>query len=279
MDVKNILENAQIPFREKGKDLVVSCFNPEHDDKNPSCHVDSVTGVFHCWSCGYSGNVHSELGAPIDELGMLRNKLRTAVKKARGLVVGHNIPDKAIPFSEEYRGIPASIYQEVEAFTYSLDKDFQNRIWFPLYNVQGKIVSFIGRDLLNEAENKYKIHPPEAPRPMFPSVPNPRNGHLILVEGVFDVLNLWAKGMRNVTACLGVSGVSKDDIELMKLFGVRSIDVMLDGDSAGKDGAKKLLTLITSVGIEGDTIELPPNLDPGKMTQEQVNELRELLYG
>ena len=35
----------------KGKDYVVSCLNPEHDDKNPSMRIDQITGIFNCFSC------------------------------------------------------------------------------------------------------------------------------------------------------------------------------------------------------------------------------------
>jgi len=33
------------------------CINPEHNDKNPSCGLHPNKQIFHCFSCGVSGNI------------------------------------------------------------------------------------------------------------------------------------------------------------------------------------------------------------------------------
>ena len=56
MNVEELLQSKHVPFMPKGKDYVVSCLSPEHDDSNPSMRIDQITGIFHCFSCGYKGN-------------------------------------------------------------------------------------------------------------------------------------------------------------------------------------------------------------------------------
>jgi len=48
MVVTEILDKHNIPFTVKGQDYVVSCLNPEHEDNNPSMHIDQQEGAFHC---------------------------------------------------------------------------------------------------------------------------------------------------------------------------------------------------------------------------------------
>ena len=34
-----------------------TCISPSHEDKNPSCGIVPGEDVFHCFSCGASGNI------------------------------------------------------------------------------------------------------------------------------------------------------------------------------------------------------------------------------
>ena len=52
----DLLTEKGIDFKVQGNDAVIKCLNPEHDDTNPSMRVDKITGVFHCFSCGFKGN-------------------------------------------------------------------------------------------------------------------------------------------------------------------------------------------------------------------------------
>jgi DNA primase len=63
MNVIDILNDRHIKYREAGKDYLVTCINPEHDDSNPSMRIDKVTGIFHCFSCGHKGNIFTKFGA------------------------------------------------------------------------------------------------------------------------------------------------------------------------------------------------------------------------
>ena len=51
MEAVKFLEEKGIDYTLSGKDAVIQCLNPEHDDNNPSMRVDKLTGMFHCFSC------------------------------------------------------------------------------------------------------------------------------------------------------------------------------------------------------------------------------------
>ena len=62
MTTEELLAEKQIDYRSSGKDFVIRCLNKDHDDTNPSMRVDKESGVFHCFSCGYKGQLHLHFG-------------------------------------------------------------------------------------------------------------------------------------------------------------------------------------------------------------------------
>ena len=46
MNVEDLLSKRNIHYTPKGRDFLVSCINPEHEDRNPSMRIDQITGVF-----------------------------------------------------------------------------------------------------------------------------------------------------------------------------------------------------------------------------------------
>ena len=75
MRVDEILQERNIDFKVSGRDYVIKCLNPEHDDKNPSMRVDNTTGIFHCFSCGFRGSIFKHFGAEANFLEIRRQKL------------------------------------------------------------------------------------------------------------------------------------------------------------------------------------------------------------
>ena len=65
----DLLSEKGIKFSVKGQDAIIACLNPEHDDNNPSLRVDRVTGIMHCFSCGFKVYLFTYFGAtdiPLD---------------------------------------------------------------------------------------------------------------------------------------------------------------------------------------------------------------------
>jgi len=288
MDVREVLDSNHIQYKFSVKDYIVQCFSPKHNDNSPSCHVDKLSGVFHCWSCGHAGNVYQEFGLTVQnqvnvKIDRLQQKISTLMW-SKPL----ELPLDAIPFTNAYRKISAETLKHFGAFT-SDDKDLgmEGRIIFPLTDINGDIRLFLGRYMYSDLDPRYKIYPEHTQIPLYPEIPEIYNGSIILVEGIFDLLNLYDKGLKNVVLCGGVHiGLVKKkakqakNIERLltyKYQGISTIYTMFDGDEAGR-GAAEGLKAYAGETFNIQTIGLDDERDPGNLTQEEVNKIKESLY-
>ena len=96
---------------------------------------------------------------------------------------------------------------------------FTGRIVFPIRDITGKIVAFNGRILGKNITNqpKYIFHPPRVKLPMFPTNVKPIKGRVILVEGIYDVINLHDKGLTNVCCCFGTNNINEDKLLMLSM--------------------------------------------------------------
>ena len=85
--------------------------------------------------------------------------------------------------------------------------------------------------------------------PLFPVV-EPIQGRIILVEGIFDVMNLHDKGLTNAVCCFGVKNVTEEKLQVLAVSGVEGVDIFLDNDEAGQGQAVKVRELCESVGLQ-----------------------------
>jgi DNA primase len=153
-----------------------------------------------------------------------------------------------------------------------------NRVVFPVTDITGRVVAFIGRDDTGTLSKKYYIHPSGSALPLFPQV-TPINSRIILVEGIFDMLNLHDKGLTNAVTSFGVTTVRDTSFDLLKLQGVEGIDILYDSDKAGIEGAKKVKDIAEKIDLDAKIHTLKDNKDPGELTINQVQKLKEVLYG
>lgn len=281
MNVINILDNRQLQYREAGKDYLIKCLNPEHDDNNPSMRVDKVTGIYHCFSCGDKGNIFTHFGATPNFVDIEVSKLQD---KIRELLSGTNLtmPADAVPFCRDYRGIQAATYMQVHAFTSNQEDEFRGRLIFPLYDLRGNIKVFMGRDLHSELKYKYMFYPENTAPPLFPASPEIWKSTLIIVEGVFDALNLMDKGCYNVICAFGTNTLVKNfrkRLDHFQILGVNKYYIMFDGDKAGTEAGKKLEDAMVKDGLNAEQVILPDGRDPGDLTEIEIINLMTGLYG
>ena len=76
MIAEDLLREKKIQYTLSGRDALIHCLNPEHDDNSPSMRVDKVTGIFHCFSCGYKGNLFTFYGAPASPLEVRMHRIK-----------------------------------------------------------------------------------------------------------------------------------------------------------------------------------------------------------
>jgi len=281
LNVIDILNDRQIKYKEAGKDYQIACINPEHEDSNPSMRIDKVTGVYHCFSCGYKGNIFQKFGAEPNFIDVKVSKLQD---KIRDLLSDKSLelPADAVPFNRDYRGISRHTYLEAKAFTSNSEDEFKDRVIFPITDIRNNIKVFIGRALHSEVESKYLFYPKHVTPPLFPAHPEIYKNSLILVEGVFDVLNMMDKGCYNVISAFGTHTLLKtykQKLSHYQILGVNKFYIMFDGDEAGRSAGEKLENVLNSNGFNAETIELPDGMDPGDLTEHDVATLMRGLYG
>ncbi len=119
----------------------------------------------------------------------------------------------------------------------------------PYKDVYGKIIGLVGRSLLNDKERadanipKYKNTQFEKKKHLFGLYEAKRAiiniGYAYVVEGQFDCIQAYNKGIENVIA-LGSSNMSMEQLLLLLRY-TNNIKLLLDNDEAGKSGRERIL--------------------------------------
>lgn len=274
MNVEELLQSKNIPFVPKGKDFVVSCLNPEHDDNNPSMRIDQITGIFHCFSCGFKGNVFMHFGEKASFLHLRRELVKKKIREKRAESVGLPFPRSALPYVGNWRNIKPETYRKFEAF--QEHEAFVGRIVFPIRDISGRIVAFNARHMTGGTP-KYLISPPGARMPLFPAKIDPIRASVILVEGIYDMINLHDKGLTNAVCCFGTRNINEEKLSILRLQGIEEAIVFFDGDEAGQTAAAKVQEMCENVDLLTRNINVV-DIDPGALTENQVEKLKDKLY-
>jgi len=279
MTVEELLQERKVNYKLSPADCIVSCLNPEHDDNNPSMRIDRITGVYNCFSCGFRGNIFNYYNAPSNPLDIRRQKVRQKIEEKRASSVGLKMPKNFMPYVGNWREITPETYKKFNAFLHP-DKPFTNRISFPIKDLTGRIVAFNCRTQSPTEVPKYLIHPPKAVLPLFPAQVRPIKGRVILVEGIFDAINLHDKGLKNAVCCFGTRNIDVEKLKLLKMQGVSAVDILFDPDEAGQEAAVRVQELCDIAEILHKNIKIPVALgDAGALNKEKVKQLKEQLYG
>lgn len=272
--VEDLLNQRGIYYQVSGKDVKIRCLNPDHDDRNPSMRVDRILGIFHCFSCGHKGSLFQHYNVEVSQVGLRREKLKRKIQDIRSSGVGIPMPDGTTPFNRDWRGISATTFEKFGAF-YALGKNFAGRVNFPIKDASGRIVAFQGRDETGTLPQKYMFTPSGVKLPLFPMA-EPIQGKVILVEGIFDMLNLHDKGLTNAICCFGVNNFTEEKLNLLKISGVTGLDLLFDGDDAGKGAAERIKKLAGDFPVRIITLRQG---DPGDMSVKHVEYVRSKWYG
>ena len=125
---------------------------------------------------------------------------------------------------------------------------------------------------------KYMIYPPHATMPLYPASVKPIKGRVILVEGIFDMVNLFDKGLFNTICCFGTNTITTDKLSILKMQDIMGIDIVFDGDESGRKAAENVKFLAERAGLVTRVVDLGQNVDPGSLAESQVSDLANKLY-
>ena len=145
---------------------------------------------------------------------------------------------------------------------------YKDRIMFPLFDINGRVVAFSGRIYDKTSESKY-INTKETP--IFIKGEQLYNYHiakeevrnskyLIIMEGFMDVIRASTIGLNNVIALMGTA-LTKEQMKLIKRLS-NNIVLCLDGDKPGQNASFKIGEEFLKEGIEVKVVSLPNNDDP-----------------
>jgi len=276
--VLDLLKDKGVSFSISGKDYVTKCFNPEHEDRSPSFRIDRLTGVAHCFSCGFKTNIFKHYGLLTNNLSIKTVKLKEKLKALRESTNGLEELDGAKPVTQTFRGISVQTLKYFKAFDTDRVEQMLDRIIFPITDIRGKTVCYVGRHTMSSGNPRYVNYPSGVTIPLFPAKLDSKYKTMILVEGIFDMLNCFDKGLQNVVCTFGTSKLLKDVSEKMfpyKVMGIEKVFILYDGDDPGREAAKKIKPLIEQSGFIVEIIDLPEGQDPGVLGQEDIDSLIE----
>jgi len=298
-------------LKRKENELVGFC--PIHDGKrqNKGCFCANTTkNMWHCFSCGAGGNVLDFVslmeGVDIRQAGLL-------IQKWFGIVSGEDRklakekeeverpkrkekkaePEEAAnpPLTFELKTLDSKhAYLKERGLKKETIKEFglgyckrglmERRVVIPIHNEKGELIAYAGRYPGDPpaGELKYKL-PPKFKKSLIVFNLNrvkdkAKNEGLILVEGFFDVFNLWQAGCKNVVALMGTSMSDEQEKLIVETVGEKGkVALMFDSSEAGKSGSQDALNrLVSQVYVK--LIKLgEERLEPDSLSKKGINNL------
>lgn len=146
---------------------------------------------------------------------------------------------------------------------------FRGRIVFPVYDRWGNVVAFGGRILDPDAKAPKYLNSPETQfytkgSEVFGLATTKqeirRAEAAVLVEGNFDVIVLYAHGVRNAVAPMGTA-MTEGQARLLGRFAKR-VFVAFDGDKAGIAAVRRSLPILMDLGFDARVVTMPAGDDP-----------------
>lgn len=162
---------------------------------------------------------------------------------------------------------------------------FGERVLIPVYDLDGTMATFQGRDLTGESDRKY-LFPPGLPgtgRFLFNGQNVVGKRHVIVNEGAFDVIRTWVNIKETDHAGAGVVGTfgidlskgqdgndQKNKFLRLKQAGLRRVTMFWDGEDKAFQKAIKAGLLLHSIGLDTWIARPPEGKDPGELTVEET---------
>lgn len=162
---------------------------------------------------------------------------------------------------------------------------FRNRIIFPIFNHQDRIVAFTGR-IFGESDNEPKyLNSPESPifnksQILYGFSKTKKDireaNSVILVEGQMDFLMSWQNGIKNVVATSGTA-LTEDHLKILKRL-TKNLIIGYDMDEAGRLAAERAIDMARSLDFQVKIISLPEGYkDIADFALEHPEKLKEII--
>ncbi len=160
---------------------------------------------------------------------------------------------------------------------------FRNRVMFPIWDSQGKVIAFGGRSmgreepkylntsdtpLFNKSRTIYNLHRARGPMRM--------QGEVLVFEGYVDVISAHQRGITNAVATLGTA-LTEEQAKIMRRNVERAI-LVYDGDNAGMMASVRGAEILENANLEVSIAGLPDKMDPDDFFKSRpIEEFQQLL--
>ncbi|MFP4474590.1 MAG: DNA primase [Desulfatibacillaceae bacterium] len=157
---------------------------------------------------------------------------------------------------------------------------FRDRVMLPIQDIQGRIIGFGGR-LLASGDVKGAKYLNTSQSPVYDKSRVlyglnlarehcRKEGVAYVVEGYFDMISLYAAGVRNCVATCGTA-LTKEHVRTLKGF-ARDVVLVFDGDSAGVSAARRSLSHFLEEKVSVRVLVPPDGYDPDDFVQRHGGE-------
>lgn len=236
-----------------GTSIKIKC--PYHEEDTPSCAIKHGSNFYKCFGCGATGTVDSLLS----DLGITKVYMTDMLQVARNNILNKIsdrlseftvIPLKATKIKQTIRSILPETFDAFNVYTL----ENKESLYFPI-KFRGKNMGIIEKPL----NGKYINHFVNGYIPF--NIDRVSSANIILVEGVFDALSVYQAGYKNVIASLSAS-YSFSLIKWLNKINARNVQILYDGDEAGRKGAKQLNLKY----LDSTIINMPDGKDPNELS-------------
>ena len=286
VDFKYLNARVTCPIHKGGNENKPSCDVLLSDKTNFDGSVINA-GTVHCFSCGYRASFPKFVADCLDITyrqaieWLLNVSNYSFVEDIRNIECDLTLEDNKI---ELYSELPIVTLDELKSYDYIHDYMFKRKLsldtinkfevgydpktdslTFPVY-VDGKCIFVAKRRV------KYKRFdlPEINPKPIY-GLDYCKGDSVIVCEGIIDALTCWSYG-KEAIALFGTGS----DYQARQLNNIRQrhIVLALDGDDAGRRGAKNISKYLTNKIVT--TLDIPKDKDINDLTKEEFLELNEL---
>lgn len=255
-----------------GAKRVTLCWNPEHNDTNPSMHVNLHTGIYRCFSCGEAGNAREYITKYLKEdpkkYGVGKYVSEEIVSRHHQSLLRNPLP---LLYLQVKRGISNDV---IKKYRIGYDEE-STRIVVPITDSSGRCTNL--RKYLRESpegEQKF-LNLKGRGTPVLWPLHNLSEETVYLVAGELDLLVAESKGLNAVTCTAGETYWNED---WNKFFLNKDVNVIYDIDKTGRESSAKVCTQLLKYARTVRNIDITINgLDindfPGGDLSDYFNEL------
>lgn len=285
--IEAVLRELGISYRDIGEEAEALC--PAHDDRKPSWYCNLKTGVHHCFSCNFSGNLASlvshVLGLTYPESVIWVNSRVGWARAAwwREDVKIRNYSPQSLRIFEQMTEAEMALFTDPpedklksknitleSARLFGVKWNPAELTWiFPIRDPNTN--ELWGWQLKNDRYFRGYPRGIRKSETLFGISATEHDGTFVLVESPVDTVRLHAAGIRNGISSFGVS-VSAVQFSLI-LRDTEHLVLALDNDRAGVSETARICRDVKSISdvrifSYGDS----EAKDPGEMTDKEIQE-------